>query len=84
MKIRGEILSATGRFEFENLRKVREIFEQRRKPKNTEIHHVVSTYSEQVLAHSSSHSIIFVFSKKSAYYINYINYLQQSWNYLII
>ena len=48
MKIQGEVLSATQRFEFENVKKVREMFEQCRKPKNTEIYHVVSTYSEQV------------------------------------
>ena len=43
MKIRGELLSATQRSEFENLKKVRGMFEQRRKPKNTEKSHVVST-----------------------------------------
>ena len=80
MKIRSEGLSATRHFEYENLRKVREILEQRRKPKNTEIHHVVSTYSEQVLAHSSSHSIKFVFSKG----LCCVGCLQQSWSYLII
>ena len=37
MKIQGETLSATEHFEFENLKNVREMFEQRRKPKNTEI-----------------------------------------------
>ena len=63
MKLRGEVLSATQRIEFENLKKTKKMFEQRRKPKNTEIYHVVSTYSEQVLAHSSRHSIKFVFSK---------------------
>ena len=39
MKIRDEVLSATQRFEFEkieNLKKVRKMIEQRRKPKNTE------------------------------------------------
>ena len=38
-KIRGEVLSATQRFEFDfrKFKKVRETFEQRRKPKNTEI-----------------------------------------------
>ena len=81
MKIRAELFSATQRSEFENLKNVREMFEQRRKPKNTEIYDVVSTYSEQVLAHgSSSHSIKFVFSRK----LYYINYLQESWSYLII
>ena len=56
------------------------MFGQGRKPKNTEIYHVVSTYSEQVLAHSNSHSIKLVFSKK----LYYKNYLWQSWSYLII
>ena len=36
MKIRSEVLSATQRFEFVNLKKfLREMFEQRRKPKYT-------------------------------------------------
>ena len=38
MKIRGEILSLTQRFEFENLKQVRKTFEQRRKRKNAEIY----------------------------------------------
>ena len=54
MKIRGEVLSETQRFEFENLKMFGRMFERRRKPKNTEIYHVVSTYSEQVLAHNGS------------------------------
>ena len=58
MKIRSELLSATPRSQFENLRNVREMFEQGRKPKNTEIDDVVSTYSEQVLAHSNSHNLV--------------------------
>ena len=62
MKIRGQVSPATQRFEFENLKKVREMFEQRRNPMNTEIHHVVSTYSEQVLAHSRSHTVFSPFS----------------------
>ena len=49
MKIWGELLLATQRSKF--VKKFGKIFEQRRKPKNTEIYHVVSTYSEQVLAH---------------------------------
>ena len=45
MKIRGEVLSATQRFEFENLKQVRENV---REASETEVYHVVSTYSEQI------------------------------------
>ena len=38
MKMRSILLSATQRSEFENLKKVREMFEQARKPKNAEIY----------------------------------------------
>ena len=38
MKIRGGVFSGTQRFEFENLKKGRELFEQRRKPNNTEVY----------------------------------------------
>ena len=64
MEIRGELLSATQRFEFENLKKVREMLEQIRNPENTEIYHVVSTYSEQGLAHiSKRHIVLYSFSR---------------------
>ena len=58
MKIRGQVLTATHRFEFDIKKKIGKCSSgvgNRRIPKYT-IHntHVVSTYSEQVLAHSSS------------------------------
>ena len=39
MKIQGEVFPATEHFELENLKQVREMFAQCRKPKNTEIYH---------------------------------------------
>ena len=79
MKIRGEILPETQRFdfEFENLQKFAKMFEQRRKPKISR--HIPSTFWYTARA-AVTVRIKFVFSKK----LYYINYLRQSWSYLII
>ena len=51
MKIWGEVLSATERFEFENLNKFGKCSRLRAAPE-TEEYRNISTYSEQVLAHT--------------------------------